>query len=169
MENTGNLIIRGGRAILDFLFPVYDKPYGHALDPSCGKTLSYFSPKYRGKFKSYDAVQDPSCLLGVNQVLVHGARILYCVKYGVLGYFVENYPVGVFRLESQTVLKMPRYGLSLTVLIACQIDNFSLVCQSLEFGNDLFLVCRNLIGRLESVFYVYAKCCLGQIAYVSEA
>ena len=70
---------------------------------------------------------------------------------------MENDSLCVLFLKPEPVLKMPCNGLSLTVFIACQIDGFRLVCKSLEICNNFFLVCRNLIVRLEPVFYVYAQ------------
>ena len=142
--------------------------YGNRLNPSGGKAFSHLSPQNRRQLESDDTVQNPSCLLGVDKVLVHVSRVLNGIQYGVFCNFVEHNSLRVLRLESQIVLEVPGYGFSLAVFIGCQIDGVCLCGQSLKVCNHLFLVCRNLIFGLEPVFYVYAQGSLRQITYMSE-
>jgi len=82
---------------------------------------------------------------------------------------VEHYALGVLGIQFQDLVQMPRYGLSLAVLIACQIHHAGVLGGGLQLSYQFLLVVRNLVDRREAVLYIEAHAPFLQVAYVSFA
>ena len=75
----------------------------------------------------------------------------------------------VLLLQTEGFEEMPRYCLSLAVLIGCKPHCGSCLCRFLEVGYHFLLVCRYDISGTESAFYIYAEFVVKQVSDVSEA
>ena len=169
LEDSVHLIIRSAVEGYDLLLPVDHESQGHRLHPSGGKAALYLSPEYGGELEAYQPVENPSRLLGVDQVEVDFAGILYRMLYRVPGYLVEYDAPGMLAVEAEGLGKVPGDGFPFTVFIGCEPDRSGFRSRLLEFRHHFLLVGRNHIFRLESVLHVHAELVVLQIPYVSEA
>ena len=138
-------------------FALGDEAYGHRLYAAGREGGLHLAPQHGRQLKAHDTVQDAACLLGVHQVQVDLARMLDGAQDGVLGDFVEDDAPRVFGLQSQHLVQVPGNGLSLAVLIGCEPDGFGFGRFFLQVGDELLLVCRNFVLRLEVVVDVDAE------------
>ena len=138
-------------------FALGDEAYGHRLYAAGREGGLHLAPQHGRQLKAHDAVQDAACLLGVHQVQVDLARMLDGAQDSVLGDFVEDDAPRVFGLQSQHLVQVPGDGLSLAVLIGCEPDGFGFGRFFLQVGDELLLVCRNFVLRLEVVVDVDAE------------
>ena len=142
---------------LDFLLTLSNEPYCHALHPACRKSRHDFTPEHGRQFKAHDTVKYATSLLSIHQIQVNAARVLYRLEDSGLSNLVEDNAPGIFRRQSQDLIEVPRDGFSLTVFITCKPHNISLLGLTLEFLNLFFLIFRNFIEGLETIFHVNAE------------
>ena len=144
-----------GIKCVDLPLPLHYQAEGHRLHAAGRERRLYLLPENGRELKAHQTVQHPAGLLGHHQIHVHVPGGLYGIENSVLGNLMEDYTAGAGRIQSQGLLQMPRYGLSLTVLIGCQPYHRSLVGGRLQIGHDFFLVRRHLVLRSEAVLDVY--------------
>ncbi len=128
-----------------------------------------FFPKHRRKFETHDAVEHTTRLLGIHQVDVDVARILYSMENSILCDFVEDDSLGGFRLKLQHLIQVPGYSLPLAVLIGSEPHHLCLLSFLLKLRHKGLLVIGNLIFRHETVIHVDAEILLPQIADMAVA
>ena len=104
----------------DLALALHDETYGHTLHAACRERRLDLLPQYGRELEAHDAVEYAACLLGVDQIHVYGSRRLDGVQYGGLGDLVEDDTLGLVYGQVENLGQMPRYGLSLAVLIGCQ-------------------------------------------------
>ena len=63
---------------MNFAFTFYNQADSYRLYASCRQRWFNFSPKYRRQFKTYNSIQDSSCLLCIYEVEVDIAWLLDC-------------------------------------------------------------------------------------------
>ena len=91
------------------------------------------------------------------------------MEYRRLGDFVENYPPGLFRLQSESIVKVPGDGFPFTVFIGREPDQVRLPGKVLQFLDHLLLVRRDHIFRLEAMLHIDAQLLVLKVAYMPEA
>ena len=153
----------------DLPLPVHYKPQGHALHPSRRELRLNLSPEDRRHLETYQPVQNPSGLLGIDEVHVYVPRVLDGIEDGLFGNFVEDNPFCILVLESENFVEMPGYRLSFPVFIGCKPYRLDLSHKFLQFGDNLFLVSRNDVLGREPVFDIHAQFIVLKVPDVSYA
>ena len=126
---------------------------GHRLHAASRQGRADLAPQERRHLVAVEAVKDAASLLRVHEVSVQVARVLQGALDRFLRDFVEHHAAhGNLRL--QDLQEVPRDGLTLAVLISCQIEFVGLLEELLEFG-DLFLLIRvhHVVG-LKAIIHV---------------
>ena len=77
-ENGGHTVSCFRFESMDFAFALNNQSNGNRLYTSCRKRRFHFSPKYRRQFKTYDTVQNTSCLLCIHEVNVNITWLFDC-------------------------------------------------------------------------------------------
>ena len=62
------------------------------------------------------------------------------MQYGILGYFMEHYALGVLRLQPEHFEQMPCNGLTLAVFIGCEPYHLGFVSGLLQLLDEILLV-----------------------------
>ena len=145
------------------LFTVDHEPQGHRLDTPGRKLGLYLLPQYRGEFETHEAVEHTPGLLGIHEVHVYVPRILYGFQDGILGDFVEDYPLGILACKPECLVKVPGYRLPLAVFIGSEPHDGSSLGSLLQICHYRLLVRRYLIDRLETIFYVDTELAFAQV------
>ena len=113
-------------------------------------------PEDRRHLVAVEAVEDPPCLLGVDESIVDRARLLERTDDRVLRDLVEDHALdGDLRL--QHLDEMPRDRLALAILVRREQELVGVGEALLEVGDDLLLVGVDDVVRLESVVDVDAE------------
>ena len=126
---------------------------GHRLHAASRQGRADLAPQEGRDLVAVEAVEDAASLLRVHEVGVQVARVLQGALDRFLRDFVEDHAAhGNLRL--QDLQEVPRDGLTLAVLISCQIEFVGLLEELLEFG-DLFLLIRvhHVVG-LKAIIHV---------------
>ena len=126
---------------------------GHRLHATRRQGGADLAPQERRHLVAVEAVEDAAGLLRVHEVGVQVARVLQGALDRFLRDFVEDHAAhGNLRL--QNLQEVPRDGLTLAVLISCQIEFVGLLEELLKFG-DLFLLVRvhHVVG-LKAIIHV---------------
>ena len=134
-------------------FPGDHEARGHRLHAAGGQGRADLAPQEGRDLVAVEAVEDAAGLLSIHEGRVQVARVLQGALDRFLRDFVEHHAAhGNLRL--QDLQEVPRDGLTLAVLISCQIEFVALLEELLEFG-DLFLLVRvhHVVGR-ETVIHV---------------
>ena len=153
----------------DLLLPVHHHPGGHALDTSGGKAPADLFPQQRGQLVAHDPVQDPSCLLGIHQVIVDLPGMLDGILHHLLGDLVEGHPVGLFLRQVQQLLQVPGDGLSLPVRVRCQIDGIRVLGGGFQLLDQRLFAPDGQIFRREVMLQIHAHAALRQIPQMAHA
>ena len=169
MEDGLYLIIRFAAEIHDFLFPVHDQAQRNALNAAGGELRLDFTPQDRGQLEADQTVQHAARLLRVDEVSVDVAGMLDRIQDGRLGDFMEHDPPRLRGVEGQGFGQVPGNGFSFAVLIGREPHGLGAGGEFLQFGNDLFLVGRYYVFRLESMFHIHAQLLLLQVADMADA
>ena len=138
---------------------------GHRLHAPRRQGRADLAPQEGRDLVAVEAVEDAAGLLRVHEVGVQVARVLQGALDRFLRDFVEHHAAhGNLRL--QDLQEVPRDGLTLAVLISCQIEFVALLEELLEFG-DLFLLVRvhHVVGR-ETVVHVDGEAAEGPLLHV---
>ena len=138
---------------------------GHRLHTASRQGRANLAPQEGRDLVAVEAVEDAAGLLRVHKVGVQVARVLQGTLDRFLRDFVEHHAAhGNLRL--QDLQEVPRDGLTLAVLISCQIEFVALLEEFLEFG-DLFLLVRvhHVVGR-ETVIHVDGEAAEGPLLHV---
>ena len=153
---------------IDFPFAVDNDPHPHTLDPSCTEFGPDLLPKNGAQFKPYQAVQDASGLLGVDQISVHRSRGLNGLEDGGFCDLREHNAFGLISSQSKGLHQVPADGLSLSVLIRRQPNHFSLLGQFLEFRHHLGARRTDDVFGGKIVFNVHTLIAFGEVADVAH-
>ena len=146
-------------------FPGDHEARGHRLHAPRRQGGADLAPQEGRDLVAVEAVEDAAGLLRVHEVGVQVARVLQGALDRFLRDFVEHHAAhGNLRL--QDLQEVPRDGLTLAVLISCQIEFVALLEELLEFG-DLFLLVRvhHVVGR-ETVVHVDGEAAEGPLLHV---
>lgn len=158
-----------GAERLDLVLALHDQTGCHRLHAACRQRRLDLFPQHGRKLKTHYAVEHAARLLRVDQIQVYFARMLYGVLDGRAGDLVEHNAVGVLGLEFQHLEQVPRYGLSLAVLIGSQPHGLRLLGILFKIGHKRFLVGRYLIFGFEILVDVNAEILLLEVADMSVA
>ncbi len=109
-----------GAECYDLALALDDQTHGHALHATRRERRFHLFPQHGRELEADDAVQHAARLLGVHQIHVDGARGLYRAEYGGFGDLVEHDSLGLVDGQIEHLGEVPRYGLSLAVLIGRQ-------------------------------------------------
>ena len=153
---------------LNLLFTLSDQAHGHALDTASRQTWLDLAPQHRRQFKTDDAVQHTTCLLGVYQIEVDAARMLDGLENSGLGNLVENDTARILLGQSQHLKQMPCDSFSLAVFITREPHDIGLGGLVLQLLYLFLLVFRNLIYWFKAVLHVNAEVLLVQVTDVAE-
>ncbi len=127
------------------------------------------APEHRRQLETDYTVEHAARLLGVDQIQVYLTRMLYGVKYRVLGDLVEHYAPCFVGLQSQHLIQMPRNGFSLAVLIRCEPYHRRLRGSLAQVAHKLTLVVGYHVFGLKSVGGVDTQIVGGEVAYMTVA
>ena len=127
------------------------------------------APQHRTQLKAYYAVEHAAGLLGVHQVYVDVARMLYGVAYGRRRNLMEGYAARLLRCQPEHLIQMPCYGLSLAVFITRQPYHIGFLGFALQLAHQMLLFSRYLIFDVEITAQVLVEVPFGKIAYMTHA
>ena len=129
---------------------------GHRLHAARRQGRADLAPQEGRDLVAVEAVEDAARLLRVHEVRIQVTRVVERALDRFLRDFVEHHAAHR-NLRLQDLQEVPRDGLTLAVLISCQIEFVALLEELLEFG-DLFLLVRvhHVVGR-ETVIHVDGK------------
>jgi len=113
---------RLSRELIDFPFPLHDKPHGDRLNAAGRQCRLDFLPQDRRELETNDTVEDTTRLLRIYQVHVDMPGILYCVQDRIFGDFVENDAFSLIGFQAQYFRQVPGNSLSFAVLIRRKPD-----------------------------------------------
>ena len=158
---------RFGLEIDDFALALHNQADSHRLHAACRQRRFHLLPQNGRQLESDQTVEYAARLLCVDQIDIESARILDGVQNGRLGNLVKDNAFSRFILQPQHLVKVPRNGLSLAVLIGSEPNRFGVFGGFLQVGDKFFLVGRNLVFRFVLMLNVDAEAFFGQIADVS--
>ena len=107
LEAAGDAVVGLRSEGDDLAFAVYHKAEGHTLHAACRKPAAYLLPEYGRQLEAYQTVQHAPGLLGVHEVHIQLARVVYRVQDGVFGDFMEDDATGLLLRDFERVGKMP--------------------------------------------------------------
>ena len=110
----------GLHKVLDLFLAFDDEAHGHRLHTACRQRGFHLLPQQGRQLITDKAVEHTTSLLGSHETHVDVARVLDGIEDGSLGDFVEDDTLGVFLLQVEGLIEVPRDGFSLAVLIGCQ-------------------------------------------------
>ncbi len=119
--------------------------------------------------KPHQTVEHAARLLRVDQIHIYRARVLYGREYGVARDLVEYDSSRAVDRQAEHLGQMPRYGLSLAVLIGCQPYVLYVLREARQFVDHLALVARDLVYGFVVAVEIDAQVLLRKVAYVAEA
>ena len=147
----------GGRAERDPLpLPVHHQPGGDRLYPPGGQLGHDLLPQHGRDLVPVQPVQHPARLVGVDQAVVHLARVGDGPGDRLRGDLVEDHPA-VRHLGLELLQQVPGDGLALAVFIGGEQEFVGVLEQALELGDLLALVAVHDEQRLEVVVHVDAE------------
>ena len=149
---------------LDLLFALHDDTCGDRLNASCAKTAFYIFPKEGAKLISKDTVKNTTCLLGVNEIFVDGARCLYRFLDRRFCNFIKGDAANLILRNIQNRREMPGDCFSFAVRVCCKEDLACLFCFLFQLADDVALAANVDIIRLEAVFDIDTETAFRQIA-----
>ena len=155
--------------VFDGTFALDNHAHRDRLHAAGAKATANLLPKYGRELKSHQAVEYAPGLLGVDQVHVDVARIVYGAKDGRFGNFMKDNALGLGNVKVQCLGEVPRNGFSLAVLIAREPHRVGALGQLAELSNHIFFVVADYILRSEAFGDVDSDSALGQIADVAKA
>ena len=146
----------GGGAERDpFPFAIHHQAGGDRLHPSGGQSRLHLLPQHRGQSVAVEPVEDPSGLLGVDQVEVEVAGVLQRVLDRPRGDLVEDHPLDR-DLRLQFLQQVPGDRLPLAVTIGGEQEFVGVRQGGLEGLDGRLLVGVHDVDRLELVIDVDA-------------
>ena len=147
----------GGRAERDPLpLPVHHQPGGDRLHPPGGQLGHDLLPQHGRDLVPVQPVQHPARLVGVDQAVVHLARVGDGAGDRLRGDLVEDHPAGR-HLGLELLQQVPGDGLALAVFIGGEQEFVGVLEQALELGDLLPLVAVHDVQGLEVVVHVDAQ------------
>jgi hypothetical protein len=147
----------GGRAERDPLpLPVDHQPGGDRLHPPGGQLGHDLLPQHGRDLVPVQPVQHAARLVGVDQAVVHLARVGDGPGDRLRGDLVEDHPA-VRHLGLELLQQVPGDGLALAVFIGGEQEFVGVLEQALELGDLLALVAVHDEQRLEVVVDVDAE------------
>ena len=156
LQRCGDIPIRGTHERHTLALALHDQTRGDGLHTARGKTRPNLAPQHRRKLIAVQAVQNTAGFLGVDHVVVNVASIVKRRFDGFLRDFVEHHALNRhFRLER--LYQMPGDGLSLAILIGCEVQGVGFFQRAFQLGHGFLLVAVDDVVRLESVFHVNAE------------
>ena len=141
---------------LPLLLALDDQAHRHALHPAGAQARAHLLPEDRRELVAVEAVQDAAALLGLDQLLVDGARVLQGVGDGAPGDLVERDAAhrdpGLEDLE-----QVPADGLPLPVLVGGEQQLVRVLQELLEFLDPLLAVGRDHVDGRELAVHVHGQ------------
>ena len=125
-ECGGDAIGRLAPELLYLAFAFHDETHRHALHAAGGETGTHLAPEHGRELEAHQTVEHAAGLLGVDKVEVDVTGMFDGGEDGRFRDLVEHDAARLFRVESQHLGQMPRYGFSFAVLIGSQPDGFRL-------------------------------------------
>ena len=137
-------------------FPLDDQTYRHALDTPGRELRTNLPPQQRGDLVAIEPVDDPSGLLGPDQVFVNLARGRQGFQDGFLGDLVKHQAMHR-NLGLKDLAQVPTDGLAFTVFVSGQIEVLGPLDQVFEFFDLLGFLPRNDVDGLEIFVDVHSQ------------
>ena len=157
-----------GHERADLVFAVDDQTGRDALHTACGQTALDLAPQERRELIAYDTVEDTARLLRVDQIDVDVARTCDARADSLLGDLVKGHAAGIFVLELEQLLDVPRNRFSLAVRVSREIDEVRLADLAADFLDDFIFTLDRHIFRLEIMLQIDAHFLFRQIAQMSH-
>jgi hypothetical protein len=149
----------GGRAEgHPFALPIHDKAGGHRLHTAGREPGHDLLPQDRGDLIPVQAVEDPSGLLGVDQVGVELAGVGHGVGDGLGGDLVEHHPPGRNR-GLELLEQVPGDRLALAVAVGGEQELVRARQRVLQGADGRLLVRVHDVERLEAVVDIDPRPC----------
>ena len=152
----------------DLVLAVHDQTGCNALHTACGQTALDLAPQERRQLIANDSIENAACLLCIYQIDINIARVLDTRADRLLGDLVKGHAAGIFVLELEQLLDMPRNRFSLAVRVSCEIDEIALADFAADFLDDFIFTLDRHIFRLEIVLDIDAHFLFRQIAQMSH-
>ena len=137
---------------------VDDEPGRDGLHPAGREPGHHLAPEDRADLVAVEPVEDPSRLLGLDQVHVDLSRVLHRGADRARGDLVEDHPADR-HLGLELVEEVPGDRLALAVLVSGEEELVGFLEQALELGHVRLLVARDDVDRLEVVVDVDPQAC----------
>ena len=120
-----------GNKGLDLSLPFHHQTGGYRLHTARRQTSADLLPQQWAELIAYNAVQDPSSLLSIYQIIVDLSGFFNAGENHLFGDLVKGHALCLLIGQAEELLQMPRNGFSLAVRVRCQIDSFCLICSGL--------------------------------------
>ena len=114
-----------------------------------------------------NSVQNPACLLGIDEVLVDLPRVLDAVGHHIFGNFVECHTFGLVIRQREQLFQMPGDCFPFTVRVRSEKDGVCLFGFGFQIFDHLCLIPHRDIFRFKRI-QVYTKRALGEIPQMAH-
>ena len=152
--------------IADLVFPIHNNTRGHGLYTPRRKAGLDLLPQQRAELVAHDAVENAARLLRVHKILVDLARVLNALRDDLLRNLVERHTLGLFIVQIQQFLQMPRDGLALAVRVGCEIDGVRGLRFLLQIVNHVFPALDGQVFRHKAALNIDAQRAFRQVTQV---
>ena len=150
LEGPFEVPVAGGAEGHPAPFPLHDQPGGDALHPAGRQPGRNLFPQDLGDVPAHEPVEDPSRLLGVDELAVEIPRFLHRPLDGRLGDLMEHHPPDGHP-GREHLQEVPGDGLALPILIGGEIDLVGVLEKRLQLRDLRFLLRRDDVQGLEVV------------------
>ena len=135
---------------VDLGLPVADHLQRHRLHAAGGEALLDLLPQQRRQLEAHQPVEDPPRLLGVDLLVIDGARLGQGRQHRPLGDLVEGDPPHRLGVASEQLGDVPGDGLALAIRVGGEVDEGGALGRFLQLGDDLALLLEHLVAGLEA-------------------
>ena len=119
-ERAGHVVVGLALEGLQLALALDDEAHGDALHAAGRQRRLHLAPQHGRQLEAHQSVEHAAGLLRVDQVHVQRAGMLDGLEDGRLRDLMEHDALGLLLVEPQHLAEVPRDGLSLAVLIACE-------------------------------------------------
>ena len=106
-KDGSHAVVRFWLESLHFTLTFHYKTSGNALHTSSREQWLDLSPEHRREIEAHQPVEHAACLLRIGKVHIEVTRMLYSVKYGVLGNLMEDDTACLLLIQSEHFTQMP--------------------------------------------------------------
>ena len=91
----------------NLIFPIDYQTHGNRLHTTGGQSAADFFPQERAELITHQTVQNPACLLGIDQIQIDLVGIAHTCLNAAAGDLVEFHPIVGVHIQMQKLCDMP--------------------------------------------------------------